>query len=448
MELSIEAAAMVTERTTEAHWSLARRVGFRFLFCYFFLFVLGGQEIGAIPLSEPLVEKYTAFWYAIAVWVGRHIFQITREFPMSGDGSGDTTFQWILLPCYLALAALATLVWSLLDRRRADYERLHQWFRLLLRFSLAVAMIVYGITKAIPNQMPFPRSFTLLQRVGDLSPMRLLWTFMGASPAYETFTGLAELLGGVLLLVPRTTLLGALICVADMTMVFMLNMCYDVPVKIMSFHYLLMGIILVAPDLRRLADLFLFNRPVQPAVTTPLFERKRLDRAVQVLFFLFGLYGIGASLVEARERYERQNPPKPPLAGVWNVEEITIDGQKVSRLVDPDLWRSVTFEKPGAMSVESLRGSRTGYAVKLDLAAKKMALKKYQRDAENKPVLTAAGIPLKVPGWQAELSFHEPKAGVLVLDGDLDGHRLHAELHKMALIGRRFRWVLDPADWE
>ena len=37
-----------------------------------------------------------------------------------------------------------------------------------------------------------------------------------------------------------------------MTHVFMLNMCFDVPVKLYSFAYLVMAIFLIAPDLPRL----------------------------------------------------------------------------------------------------------------------------------------------------------------------------------------------------
>src|SRR6478735_1816906 len=160
-----------SEPTPEVRWNLAQRVGFRFLFSYLVLFFLTGQEIGVIPFSTPLVERYTKLWYGIAVWTGRHLLHIRYDFPMNGDGSGDTTFQWILLPCYLALAAAATLLWSVLDRKRPHYKRLYAWFRLLLRFTLAMAMITYGIIKVIPNQMPSPRSFTLLQRVGQLTPM-------------------------------------------------------------------------------------------------------------------------------------------------------------------------------------------------------------------------------------------------------------------------------------
>jgi hypothetical protein len=87
------------------------------------------------------------------------------------------------------------------------------------------------------------------------------------------FTGVAEMLGGLLLTTRRTTLLGALLCIGVLANVFMLNVGYDVPVKVLSFHLLAMAVFLAAPDLGRLAELFLFNRTVEPAVLRPLFAR-------------------------------------------------------------------------------------------------------------------------------------------------------------------------------
>src|SRR6202007_2547520 len=120
-------------------------------------------------------------------------------------------------------------VWSLLDRRRENYAALYKWFRLFVRFALASEMFLYGFDKLIPLQMPFPFLTKLLEPYGNFSPMASLWYSIGASPSYEIFAGSAEVLGGLLLLLPRTTTFGALVCLADMTQVFMLNMTYDVP---------------------------------------------------------------------------------------------------------------------------------------------------------------------------------------------------------------------------
>jgi hypothetical protein len=115
--------------------------------------------------------------------------------------------------------------------------------------------------KAVPLQMPFPFLTRLVEAYGNFSPMGNLWAFVGASRPYESFVGCAEMLGGLLLIVPRTTILGALVSLADLTQVFVLNMTYDVPVKLLSFHLLLMALFLLAPDLRRLCGFFFLSQP-------------------------------------------------------------------------------------------------------------------------------------------------------------------------------------------
>jgi uncharacterized membrane protein YphA (DoxX/SURF4 family) len=407
---TIEAAEAPRQQT-------ARRVGMRFLFAYFLLFVLTGEEVREIPFLTPLFEKYTDLWHAVAVWVGRHLLDIRHEIVLDGGGSGDTTFRWILLLCYPVVAAAVAVVWSMFDRRRD--ERVDAWLRFLLRFTLATAMIVYGISKVIPNQMPAPRPTTLLQRLGELTPMRLLWTYMGASAPYQIFTGLAELLGGVLLLVPRTTLLGALVAFADMTMVLMLNLCYDVPVKINSLHYWIMALVLIAPDARRLLDALVLNRVVEPAAPAPLFARPRHERAAQILFLIFGLYLMGTSTVEGIERYRERNPLKPPFYGAWTVEEFAVDGKDVPPATDPQRWRWAVFQDPGRLTVKQMIGSFRQYPLAWDRDLKTMRLGKDR------------------------LAVAAPEPDVLVLDGALEGRSLRAKLRRMAL-RPSFHWLYDP----
>lgn len=298
-------------------------------------------------------------------------------------------------------------------------ERLYPWFRLLLRAALALPMIASGIARVIPVQMPAPLPVELLQRLGELTPMRLLWTLIGASPVFESFTGLAGLAGGLLLLLPRTTLLGALVCGANLLMAVTLSLCYDLPFKLYLLHLLLISVLLIAPDLRRLADLFLLDRTVEPA------EEPRLGRAPEVLLLLLAFCVIGWSVVEAARRYPRLNPPKPPFYGAWTVEELAVDGEDVPLSTDANRWRYVIFQDPGALDVELMIGSRKRYALDLDMSRRTMTL-----------------------GRRAKLSFVEPEDSVLLLAGSLDGRRLHAKLRRMQLNTPWFHWLLGPEIYE
>ena len=140
------------------------------------------------------------------------MFHATSPLVITGSGSGDKTFDWVEAFCLATLAIVVTIIWSVADRRRPHYASLHKWFRLFLRFALGSTMFTYGFAKAIPLQMPYPSLVRLVEPFGNLSPMGVLWASIGASRSYEIFAGCSEILGGLLLMIPRTALLGALVC--------------------------------------------------------------------------------------------------------------------------------------------------------------------------------------------------------------------------------------------
>jgi uncharacterized membrane protein YphA (DoxX/SURF4 family) len=280
-------------------WTLACRVAFRFCFMYLGLFCLSTQIFGnLVPLPGVDLPDLATVWpmRPIILWACAHILRITHPLVCADTGSGDRTFDWVLVFCLLIVAAAATGVWSILDRKRENYSALYKWFRLFIRFALATQMILYGMLKLIPLQMPFPFLTKLIEPFGNFSPLGVLWYSIGASPAYETFTGCAETLGGLLLILPRTTLLGALICLADTIQVFTLNMTYDVPVELLSFHLLLLSSFLIAPELSRLADFFFWNRAVRPSAQPELFHTNRANRIALAGLVLLGLWIVGMNV--------------------------------------------------------------------------------------------------------------------------------------------------------
>ncbi len=186
------------------------------------------------------------------------------------------------------------------------------------------------------------------------------------------------MLGGLLLIVPRTTPLGALICLADLTQVFVLNMTYDVPVKLLSFHLLLLAWFLLAPDLLRLADFFLRNRATElprrrnssthvakTASRLPL--RSFLDSGSweRMLTVLGTLGTLTAADV-------------PALYGIWDVEQFSTDGlPRAPLLTDYGRWRRVIFDFPERMAFQRMDNSFTGYGVAINVNDKTLALTKY-----------------------------------------------------------------------
>lgn len=95
--------------------------------------------------------------------------------------------------------------------------------------------------------MPGPTLAQLLQPYGTLSPASVLWLQVGSSHPYEMALGAVEVIAGLLLFVPRTAVLGTMLSLASMAQVFLMNMTFDVPVKLLSFHLLLISLVLLAP---------------------------------------------------------------------------------------------------------------------------------------------------------------------------------------------------------
>jgi uncharacterized membrane protein YphA (DoxX/SURF4 family) len=141
---------------------------------------------------------------------------------------------------------MATLVWTLLDLRRRRYDRLQTWVWTVLRLLLAAAMFYFGMAKVIPTQMPFVLN-RLVEPYGNFSPTGALWAQVGISQPYQMLLGEAKVLGGLLLLLPRTAAVGALVCAFDLTQVFILNMTYDIRLKSVSSQLLLLSLFLLAP---------------------------------------------------------------------------------------------------------------------------------------------------------------------------------------------------------
>jgi hypothetical protein len=418
------------------HWSFVKRLAFRFCFSYFGLYCLTTQILGGLLLNTKFSIDPATLWpmRQIALWTAAHIFGITHSLVYTGSGSGDKTFNWVETFCLLVLAVLATVIWTVLDRQRDNYVTLDKWFRLFIRFALASAMFSYGMVKVFPQQMPFPFLTRFVEPFGNFSPMGVLWNFVGASPVYEIFAGCAEMLGGILLIVPRTAMLGILICLADLTHVFLLNMTYDVPVKILSFHLMLMGLFLLFPELPRLVNFFFLNRVAGPSTQPQLFRAHRANRIALGVQLIFAFYIVGTNIYTGWSDWYAYGGgrPKSSFYGIWNVDLLSIDGQVRSPLLtDYDRWRRVIFDFPTSINFQRMDDSFVGYGATINLNDRTIALTK----ANDR-------------NWRAKFNFQHPAPDQLTVDGDMDNHKIDMQLR---LVGRdtfllansRFHWIAE-----
>ena len=335
--------------------------------------------------------------------------------------------------CLLVLAVLATGVWSVLDRQRGNYVTLDKWFRLFIRFALASEMFSYGMVKVFPQQMPFPFLTRFVEPFGNFSPMGVLWNFVGASPVYEIFAGCAEMIGGILLIVPRTTMLGTLICLTDLAYVFLLNMTFDVPIKLLSFHLVLLAMFLLVPELPRLAKFFL-NQAVGPSTKPEFFRTLHANRVALGVQLIFVIYLVGTNIYTNWSAWYSYGGgrPKSSFYGIWNVDQLSIDGQVRSPLLtDYDRWRRVIFDFPTSVNFQRMDDSFVGYGATIDLNEGTMGLT--QANDRN---------------WRAKFTFQRSAPDQLTLDGDMDNHKIHMQLRLVnrdtfLLANSRFHWIAE-----
>jgi hypothetical protein len=219
---------------------------------------------------------------------------------------------------------------------------------------------------------------------------------------------------------------------AAMGNVFMLNMSYDVPVKLFSFHLLAMAVLLAYPDLRRLADLFVFNRRVDPAANLPLFQRRWLNYGVVATQLVFGVYMLSTICYADYQasKLRGDDAPKPPLYGIWLVDEFALNGEVHPPLATDDLrWQRVIFDSHSELFLQSMTGSHRRFSQRVDLGKKTVTLRK--RESQD---------------WKAQFSFERVQPDAMTVEGKLDGQTIHARLRhipdpKFMLTTRGFHWI-------
>lgn len=400
-------------------WRLPTRLAFRFFVVYFSLYVLFTQMLSALlfvpKLGAPSLEFLTN---GMVAWVGAHVFHATAAPVLSG--SGDKLFDWVQALCLVVLAIAGAGVWSILDRRRLSYDRTYRYFRVFLRFALGSTMLSYGIIKAFPMQMPAPPLTRLLEPYGNFSPMGVLWYSIGASFPYERFVGCAELAAAVLLFIPRTARLGALVCLADTIEIFTLNMTYDVPVKLFAFHLVMMSAFLAAPDLGRLVRVVFADG-----------ARTRWAAGLQIAF---GLYLVSFSFIGARRQFVTSGwgAPKPELYGVWVIDEMTIDGAVRPPLVtDLQRWRRVVIDRATTLTFWRMDDTFIGYPAVTDADSRTITL--------SKP---------NTKDWSAKFTVDRQTPSHAIFEGTMDGHALRLDTHLIRredflIVNRGFHWIQE-----
>lgn len=407
--------------------SWLHRFGFRFLALYLVIYNLP-FPLGAVTWTGWAEYGYDKFWQAVVRWVSVQVLQLPQAVTGSRyySGTSDALFQWVNNWCILVLAFAGGIIWACFDQRRRRDPLVRAVVRVYVRYVLGATMLLYGLNKLLHLQMDFPGLERLIQPYGEITPKGLLWDFMGYSAAYSAFTGLAEIVGGLLLFFRRTTSLGALVISAVMANVVMLNLCFDIAVKRPAMHLLFFGLVLLAPDLRRLANVFIFNRPSDPLSLVRAYPSRRLEHvaiALKVIVLGWMVYAISADQIA-----EFGTRRRPELFGAYEVEVFSRDGEVISPS-SASRWRTIVIGEGGRTTIFYMDGRRVRHWLKAAPGATTLKLSRR-------------------PETPIELTYSRPTTGELRLHGKVDGAQLSMILRRIdesrfPLMNQPFHWVQE-----
>jgi hypothetical protein len=331
-------------------WPQWQKILFRFFFIYFCLLVIPWICISLFG-NYDFVSSFDSRLESWLINAANHYLFNTYEKLSQGDSSGltDNSYGWTEVRLYFIVALLVCVFWTLLDRKRNNYNFLSYWFRILLRYFLIAMLIAgYGIDKIFHLQMPYPNLAQLSMPLGDYFPQGLEWLSMGYATKYQVFTGIVETLAGLLMFFRRTATFGTLMALGAFTIVFMTNIGYDIVVKLFSLHLIIMCLILLSYEYRRIAGFLLNNTTVS---SNKLYKVSFSNRWIRIARILLKCYFFWQILIltaynDAKIYFESQKQVRtnPITPGIYSVPVFVVNGDTLPPLLTDSLrWQKVVF---------------------------------------------------------------------------------------------------------
>lgn len=122
------------------------------------------------------------------------------------------------------------------------------------RLFMGIVFLIYGLAKFWPGQFGDVTGTPAAQ--GKSEGFILAWKFFGYSRLYELFIGTGEIVAAILVMIPVTATLGAIIYLPIAVNITMINFCYQIGVGDLSLVLTLMCLTLLWLDRKKLIQIF------------------------------------------------------------------------------------------------------------------------------------------------------------------------------------------------
>ena len=240
--------------------------------------------------------------------------------------------------------------------------------------------------------MYFPNLSQLATPLGDFLPMRFSWMFFGYSTPYQMFSGVMETIVGILLLNRKTVTLGALLGIGVFANVFMLNLSYDIPVKLYSMQLWIYSLFLAGRDWKRLMNFFLLNRTTEATNLYHIDLNKPWQKISRIVFklgfvVLFAILPFNNTWSRYKEENKEEESTPIPI-GVYNIKSLVKNRDTLRIALHDDMaWKDFIFDTGGLGSIntrDSLFRQRYGrgyFNYQPDSASQTLQFKKFASDS-------------------------------------------------------------------
>ncbi|WP_228084894.1 hypothetical protein [Mucilaginibacter sp. JRF] len=334
-------------------WTNIEKVAFRVAFIFFGLF--------AIPLDIGFYQfiwniDYSHLTYReINESIAFYNPQFINIFSEGGFFGYESYVNW---PFVLLIAIAGAAIWTSLDSRSRDYNKLYYWVRVLVSYRVAYAAIAWGYKKIFIMQMPAGNEGLYNTEFIDFFAKRLYWEAIGVATKYEFFLGFAEFIGGFLLLFRKTRGIGAAVTFVVFGNIAIANHAYDIGEQVPSAGLALLSLFLMWYDLPAIWNLIVNQVNTRVVHYYPVFKQKwqnYIRLAVKwsgnlvyvILFFALEVYGYTHN-----DFYKLPNTPGlAGSKGYYNVTEFKLNGKVVPYSpFDLKRWQDAAFEEWSSLS--------------------------------------------------------------------------------------------------
>jgi hypothetical protein len=337
----------------------------------FFYFLFISEFINDFGDVYKWVPSLNTPFIGAGIWLMRQEYRFIpdRKFP-GWVGFNDTRVGLAAVLTFLVLAVLAAATWTMIDKGR-KFPSHFKYMHTFARYYLAFIMLSYGMMKVFDQQFHlFPDSMSVT--VGHVNPMNVLWICMSISKSYKFFGGLCEIVPAILLMFGRTSTIGALIALGALLNVLMLNVAYEVPLKLFLLNLILFAIFILLPQIKRLYRIFVLQRTASLFSIQPLLSNhKRLRYIVKFLIlglwlFMFLKLNIGYVIEE--------NSPYKQLMGIYPVGQFSRKPLKTLQPSDSLEWREVAIDDYDLIDIRLTNDSIFEWSMKVDTTKKLLKL--------------------------------------------------------------------------